>query len=105
MDVDDEQRITLEVPERLRYLEGHFEGFALVPGVVLVQWAIHHARERFPALCAFRGVDRLKFQKVLRPGQRLTLTLKRRTDGIAFSFDSPKGRHAGGRVRLEARHD
>ncbi len=105
VDVDDEQRITLEVPERLRYLEGHFEGFALVPGVVLVQWAIHHARERFPALCAFRGVDRLKFQKVLRPGQRLTLTLKRRTDGIAFSFDSPKGRHAGGRVRLEARHD
>ncbi|MBY5985931.1 AMP-binding protein [Halomonas sp. DP5Y7-2] len=97
--------LTLEVPERLRYLEGHFEGFPLVPGVVLVQWAIQHAREVFSDLGRFRGVDRLKFQKVVRPGQRLTLSLQRRADGIGFTYDSAQGRHASGRVRLEARDE
>ncbi|MGQ7249646.1 AMP-binding protein [Halomonas sp. V046] len=97
---DGKHVIALEVPERLRYLQGHFDQFPLVPGVVMIQWAIHHARETFTGLGAFRGVERLKFQKVLLPGQRLALTLEHRSDGIAFGFDSNLGRHASGRVRF-----
>ncbi|TLF51810.1 hypothetical protein FEI13_07585 [Halomonas urmiana] len=104
---DGKHVITLEVPERLRYLQGHFDEFPLVPGVVMVQWAIRHAHEVFGQLGAFRGVDRLKFQKILLPGQRLALSLERRADGITFGFDSNQGRHASGRVRFttESRDD
>ncbi|WP_417330148.1 AMP-binding protein [Halomonas cupida] len=94
--------ITLEVPERLCYLEGHFTDFPLVPGVVLVQWAVEHARRSFNEPVEFRGVERLKFQKVVRPGQRLVLSLTRKADSIGFSYDSPQGRHAAGRIRLAA---
>lgn len=94
--------ITLEIPERLCYLEGHFTDFPLVPGVVLVQWAVEHARHSFDEPVEFRGVERLKFQKVVRPGQRLVLSLTRKADSIGFSYDSSQGRHAAGRIRLAA---
>ncbi|GGX86765.1 AMP-binding protein [Litchfieldella qijiaojingensis] len=94
--------LTLEVPERLIFLEGHFEEYPLVPGVVMVQWAIELAGESFGELGEFQGVERLKFQRVLRPGVRFTLRLTRRNDGIAFAIDSHEGRHCAGQVRLQA---
>ena len=93
-------RLTLEVPERLAFLEGHFSDFPLVPGVVMVQWAIESARDRFDGLGDFQGIERLKFQRMLRPGTRFTLHLTRRDAGIDFSIDSHEGRHAAGRIRL-----
>ncbi|MDI5985961.1 AMP-binding protein [Halomonas sp. M4R5S39] len=95
--------LTLEVPERLAYLEGHFEDYPLVPGVVMVQWAIELARESFGLQGDFLGLERLKFQRPLQPGIRFTLELMRREDGIAFAFDSREGRHCAGRVRLQSR--
>ncbi|ALM54480.1 AMP-binding protein [Halomonas huangheensis] len=104
-DSEDQRQIFLEIPERLCYLDGHFKGFPLVPGVVLVQWAVEHARSTFSEPGEFRGVERLKFQKIVRPGQRLTLNLTRKADSISFSYDSPQGRHATGRVRLVTERD
>ncbi|MDN3521807.1 AMP-binding protein [Halomonas ramblicola] len=98
-------RLTLEVPERLAYLEGHFDDFPLVPGVVMVQWAIELAGEAFGPLGDFCGVERLKFQRVLRPGARFTLSLTRRAAGLAFTLDSRDGRHASGRVSLTGGDD
>lgn len=95
--------LTLEVPERLIYLEGHFEEYPLVPGVVMVQWAIELARESFGLQGDFQGLERLKFQRPLQPGIRFTLELTRRGDGIAFAFESSEGRHCAGRVRLQSR--
>ncbi|MFC3284897.1 AMP-binding protein [Litchfieldella rifensis] len=96
--------LTLEVPERLIFLEGHFEEYPLVPGVVMVQWAIELAGESFAEPGAFQAIERLKFQRVLRPGVRFTLQLTRRDDGIAFAIDSYEGRHCAGRVRLQTRN-
>ncbi|EPC01173.1 hypothetical protein L861_11400 [Litchfieldella anticariensis FP35 = DSM 16096] len=95
--------LTLEVPERLIFLEGHFDEYPLVPGVVMVQWAIELAGKYFGEPGEFQGIERLKFQRVLRPGSRFTLQLTRRDDGIAFVIDSHEGRHCAGRVRLQSR--
>lgn len=96
--------LTLEVPERLIFLEGHFAEYPLVPGVVMVQWAIELASERFGDQGEFQGIERLKFKRVLRPGARFTLQLTRRDDGIAFAIDSHEGRHCSGQVCLRARN-
>lgn len=92
--------VTLEVPERLIFLEGHFDEYPLVPGVVMVQWAINLAAERFGQHGEFQGIERLKFQRALRPGTRFTLQLTRRDDGLAFCIDSHEGRHCSGQVRM-----
>lgn len=94
----DQRVIHLEVPERLVYLEGHFPDFPLVPGVVMVQWAIEQASASFGTCRGFRGIERLKFQRPLSPGVRFTLRLERGTNTIAFSIDSRDGRHGSGRI-------
>lgn len=86
-------RVTLEVPEQLRYLDGHFDSLALVPGVVMVQWAYRLGEQYWGKLGPFRGVERVKFQQMLRPGTRCTLTLERHPRHIAFRFSSG---HASG---------
>lgn len=92
--------ITLEVPERLIFLDGHFDRFPLVPGVVLVQWAIQLAHQSFGDQARFGGLEQLKFQRPLRPGMRCTLELTLTEKGLRFAYDSHEGRHAAGRIVL-----
>ncbi len=89
-----------EVPERLIYLRGHFNGFALVPGVVMIQWALQAAEQSFGALGQLQRLDRLKFQTMLRPGMRFQLTLARKPDAVTFTLDSVAGRHCTATARF-----
>ena len=94
--------IALEVPERLIFLDGHFEQFPIVPGVVIVQWAIEQAERSFGSLGVFSSCEQLKFQLPMRPGMRLQLELTRRETGMTFAFHSHEGRHANGRISFTA---
>jgi acyl-CoA synthetase (AMP-forming)/AMP-acid ligase II len=94
------RHISLEVPERLVFLEGHFDDFPLVPGVVMVQWAIEQARACFGPCHGFRGVERLKFQRPLWPGTRCTLQLEYKHGTIMFRLESRQAQHAAGRLRF-----
>ena len=49
-------------------------GRALLPGVVQVHWAMHYGRQ-LPGLAgSFAGMNQLKFQRPLRPGQECSCT-------------------------------
>ncbi|SDU23874.1 AMP-binding protein [Halopseudomonas salegens] len=95
-------RLELEVPEHLVYLEGHFDSYSLVPGVVQIQWAIDLAEEQFACCCQVADMDRLKFQQPLRPGMRFTLELELSASALRFSFDSCEGRHSSGTLKRRA---
>lgn len=95
----------LEVPFRLSCLEGHFENFPVVPGMVMVQWACDLAAQAFPPLGCFRSIGRLKFQQILQPGHRITLQLERKPQYIAFSVISAQGRHCIGQLDFSAHQD
>jgi acyl-coenzyme A synthetase/AMP-(fatty) acid ligase len=66
----------LSVPEDLAFLEGHFEGFPVVPGVVQVGWVMEAARAAFGAEPRLAAIENLKFKELLLPGQRLRLELE-----------------------------
>jgi 3-hydroxymyristoyl/3-hydroxydecanoyl-(acyl carrier protein) dehydratase len=84
-------RVPVAVPADLCYLEGHFPGDPIVPGIaqlVLVERAV---RAAFPGLGAPRGVRRLKFSRRIDPGAELALELQRLDDGVRFVIASREG--------------
>lgn len=68
--------LMLQVPVDLAYFPGHFPHAPVLPGVVQVAWALAFAAPRLgtPAHC--RVMEALKFQRLLRPGDSVTLTLR-----------------------------
>jgi 3-hydroxymyristoyl/3-hydroxydecanoyl-(acyl carrier protein) dehydratase len=96
--------VELVVPEDLHYFRGHFPGMPIVPGVVQIKWAISLARLYLRAGPAFRGMEALKFQQVMRPGARVTLDLEYADAAgkLRFSFGSEPARYSSGRLILRA---
>ncbi|MDT4832597.1 Acetyl-coenzyme A synthetase [compost metagenome] len=88
---DGERRYTLEIPYDLAYFTGHFPSAPVVPGVAQISWAMSLAqRDLCPGL-RFAGMEVLKFQRLLRPGDVATLALKwdaaKRKLHFAFTVD------------------
>ncbi|MEN4922896.1 AMP-binding protein, partial [Achromobacter spanius] len=73
---ENERRDTLDIPYDLAYLSGHFPAAPVVPGVAQISWAMSLAqRDLHPGL-RFAGMEALKFQRLLRPGDTAALALK-----------------------------
>jgi len=74
----DARVITMRVPHGSRFFEGHFEGMPMLPGVAQLVAIAHREAERvFGALGAPRRIARVKFQDVIVPGDRLSVSLAR----------------------------
>lgn len=73
---EDWQIFTAKVPLDLVYFKGHFANFPLVPGVVEMQWVMDKIHAYFGKEKNIARFDNLKFQKFLRPNDKLELRLK-----------------------------
>jgi len=90
----------LAVPDKLYYLQGHFPGKPILAGVVQLHWAIQLARTVFASLNNFKGIEALKFHRIIEPNTPLTLVLT--TGKLHFSFSSDLGMHSQGRLLFES---
>lgn len=79
-------------------LRGHFPGMPMVPGVVLFSQVMMELSARNPML-QVTGIRKLKFLRVLQPGQRFTINFESVTAG---SLDV-KCRQEEGALLMEAR--
>ena len=78
--------LELEVPDPLAWCNGHFPGFAVVPGVVLVGWALAQGRRLFAIGAGGQTALQVKFRRLVRPGDRLTLELRHVAASGRLSF-------------------
>jgi acyl-coenzyme A synthetase/AMP-(fatty) acid ligase/3-hydroxymyristoyl/3-hydroxydecanoyl-(acyl carrier protein) dehydratase len=100
--IDDVRHVLrLAVPTDLLFFDGHFDVAPVVPGVVLVDWAVAQVENAFGLKPPLAGIEVLKFQKLVLPGAALSLRLERLADGrgVAFAYESAEGSHASGRLR------
>lgn len=105
---DGEWRLELQVPLDLAHFTGHFPQTPVLPGVVQIDWAQQLARQLIDDLPArFAGMEVLKFQQLVRPGDRLQLSL--RFDAgrgkLYFAYRNDEAACSSGRILLEAAHD
>jgi 3-hydroxymyristoyl/3-hydroxydecanoyl-(acyl carrier protein) dehydratase len=81
----------VHVPVDLAYFEGHFEGHAILPGVVQVEVLVaRQVATTWPELGAIRKLTRLRFRRPIRPGDDLVLELTR-PERERVDFDVRRG--------------
>jgi 3-hydroxymyristoyl/3-hydroxydecanoyl-(acyl carrier protein) dehydratase len=95
-----EVRLQLRLASDLLYFQGHFPGAAILPAVVQIDWAMHYAADLLGVVGTFTGMDRLKFSRVLRPGDdpELHLELRPEKQRLEFSYSTERGRHSAGQL-------
>lgn len=92
--------IELIVPEELYFLQGHFPGRPILPGVTQVHWAISLSRNALSLKPDFLGIEALKFHRIIEPLTRLRLVVEHieSSGKLQFSYTSELGQHSQGRI-------
>ncbi|NVZ25114.1 AMP-binding protein [Pseudomonas gingeri] len=106
-ETDGEWLLHLAVPPDLAYFSGHFPATPVLPGVVQVDWALELGRERLELPAKFAGMEVLKFQQLVRPGDRIELSLRfdPERSKLHFAFRNASAACSSGRIVLETAHD
>ena len=75
--------------EKNDFFKGHFPGFPILPGVVQLG-AAHRFAELFArAPLRIGTVKKLKFQRIIHPGEKVRFSLERRSDSeYAFRYEA-----------------
>lgn len=82
--------------------DGHFPDHPILPGVLQIDWAIRLGAKTFGPFGAFRGVEHLKFQAVIIPGEAITLQLAwdaKRCE-LSFTYAGDSGPKSSGIARF-----
>jgi len=107
VDADGEWSLQLAVPPDLAYFSGHFPRAPVLPGVVQVEWALSLGQQLMDLPAKFAGMEVLKFQQLVRPGDEIQLHL--RFDPVRgklyFAYRNETATCSSGRILLEAASD
>lgn len=100
----DEWQLELGVPPDLAHFSGHFPATPVLPGVVQVDWAMSLAAGLMALPPRYLGMEVLKFQQLVRPGDRLQLALRldRERGKLHFAFSQDGKACSSGRILLGA---
>ncbi len=100
----DEWQLQLAIPPDLAYFSGHFPATPVLPGVVQVDWALALGQQLLELPGRFAGMEVLKFQQLVRPGDRIQLNLRfdAQRQKLYFAYFNDSAPCSSGRIVLEA---
>ncbi|MEX0163016.1 AMP-binding protein [Pseudomonas brassicacearum] len=101
-ETDGEWSLQLVVPPDLAYFSGHFPTAPVLPGVVQVDWALNLGRQLLDLPPRFVGMEVLKFQQLVRPGDEIQLHLRfdRERGKLYFAYRNDTAACSSGRIVL-----
>ncbi|KQW37349.1 MULTISPECIES: AMP-binding protein [Pseudomonas] len=102
VETDGEWSLQLVVPPDLAYFSGHFPTAPVLPGVVQVDWALNLGRQLLDLPPRFVGMEVLKFQQLVRPGDEIQLHLRfdRERGKLYFAYRNDTAACSSGRIVL-----
>ncbi|KMM83592.1 Acyl-coenzyme A synthetase/AMP-(fatty) acid ligase [Pseudomonas taetrolens] len=100
---DGQWTLTLGIPPDLAFFSGHFPKTPVLPGVVQVDWALNLGQQLLVLPPRFAGMEVLKFQQLVRPGDQLELTLRfdPERSKLHFAYRNANAACSSGRIVLE----
>lgn len=103
-ETEGEWNLQLSVPPDLAYFSGHFPKAPVLPGVVQVEWALNLGRQLLNLPGAFAGMEVLKFQQLVRPGDEVQLHLRFDPERgkLYFAYRNETATCSSGRILLGA---
>ncbi|MFL7961836.1 AMP-binding protein [Pseudomonas kielensis] len=107
VETDGEWNLRLVVPPDLAYFSGHFPTAPVLPGVVQVDWALSLGRQLLDLPPRFVGMEVLKFQQLVRPGDDIQLHLRfdRERGKLYFAYRNATAACSSGRIVLGMAND
>jgi acyl-coenzyme A synthetase/AMP-(fatty) acid ligase len=101
-----EWSLQLSVPPDLAYFSGHFPKAPVLPGVVQVEWALNLGRQLLNLTGPFAGMEVLKFQQLVRPGDEIQLHLRfdLERSKLYFAYRNDTATCSSGRILLGIEH-
>ena len=85
------------------YFQGHFPGFPILPGVVQLGTAHHFAEAFVRRSLRLKEVKKLKFQRIIHPGEKVGFTVERKSDSeYAFRYAVEGGVCSSGTMVVES---
>lgn len=106
VETEGEWTLQLSIPPDLAYFSGHFPVTPVLPGVVQVEWAFNLGQQLLDLPTRFAGMEVLKFQQLVRPGDHIELHLRfdRERSKLYFAYRNGVAACSSGRIVLEAAH-
>ena len=89
--------LDLDIVASLPQLEGHFPDLPIVPGVALLDWVVRFSAAHLAELRDGTPRFQIKFRRVLQPGARVTLLMRRLVgDRVQFEYRQGETIYASG---------
>ena len=106
VEVNGEWSLQLAVSPDLAYFSGHFSQTPVLPGVVQVEWALSLGQQLMGLPANFAGMEVLKFQQLIRPGDEVQLHLRfdPLRSKLYFTYRNETATCSSGRILLESAH-
>ena len=95
-----EMTMTLPLSDCMQAFDGHFPQTPILPGVIQIDWALRLAQRYFPIEGHFSDLRQLRFQRILRPEDEVTLSLRffPEKKEVRFAYTSVHGVHSQGQA-------
>jgi 3-hydroxyacyl-[acyl-carrier-protein] dehydratase len=98
------QTVALRIARDHPSLAGHFPGHPIVPGVVLLDEALHAIEQLQQVEAASWTISAVKFHHTVAPGDELQLTCDWQPDAqVQFQLHGPQGLVASGTIKRRPR--
>ena len=82
---NDSAKLKFTVPVNCSFFDGHFNGSPILPGVAQIFW-VQFYTEKLLGLSCIKGINRLKFQRIIQPGDDCSLELIAKNGSVNFQY-------------------